>query len=45
MLDAQGWFGGDYHKLWLKAEAERLLALGADAIMTDDPAAIAPLFA
>lgn len=27
------------------AEAERLLALGADAIMTDDPAAIAPVFA
>ncbi len=27
------------------AEAKRLLALGADAIMTDDPAAIAPLFA
>ncbi len=27
------------------AEAERLLALGADAIMTDDPAKIAPLFA
>ena len=26
-------------------EAERLLALGADAIMTDDPAAIAPVFA
>jgi copper resistance protein B len=23
VLDAQGWFGGDYHKLWLKAEAER----------------------
>lgn len=27
------------------AEAARLLALGADAIMTDDPAAIAPVFA
>ena len=27
------------------AEAERLLALGADGIMTDDPAAIAPVFA
>jgi glycerophosphoryl diester phosphodiesterase len=26
-------------------EAERLLALGADGIMTDDPAAIAPVFA
>jgi glycerophosphoryl diester phosphodiesterase len=26
------------------AEAERLLRLGADAIMTDDPAAIAPVF-
>jgi glycerophosphoryl diester phosphodiesterase len=26
-------------------EARRLLALGADAIMTDDPAAIAPVFA
>jgi glycerophosphoryl diester phosphodiesterase len=26
------------------AEAERLLSLGADAIMTDDPAAIAPVF-
>ena len=26
------------------AEAERLLALGADGIMTDDPAAIAPVF-
>ncbi len=26
------------------AEAERLLRLGADAIMTDDPAALAPLF-
>ncbi len=26
-------------------EAERLLGLGADAIMTDDPAAIAPVFA
>lgn len=27
------------------SEAERLLGLGADAIMTDDPAAIAPVFA
>jgi glycerophosphoryl diester phosphodiesterase len=27
------------------AEAEQLLALGADGIMTDDPAAIAPVFA
>jgi len=27
------------------AEAERLLALGADGIMTDDPARIAPVFA
>ncbi|MFT3771329.1 MAG: glycerophosphodiester phosphodiesterase family protein [Minicystis sp.] len=27
------------------AEAERLLGLGADGIMTDDPAAIAPVFA
>lgn len=27
------------------AEARRLLALGADGIMTDDPAAIAPVFA
>ena len=27
------------------AEAERLLALGADGIMTDDPRAIAPVFA
>lgn len=27
------------------AEAERLLALGADAVMTDDPAAVAPVLA
>jgi glycerophosphoryl diester phosphodiesterase len=27
------------------AEARRLLALGADGIMTDDPRAIAPVFA
>jgi glycerophosphoryl diester phosphodiesterase len=27
------------------SEAERLLALGADGIMTNDPAAIRPLFA
>jgi glycerophosphoryl diester phosphodiesterase len=26
------------------AEARRLLELGADGIMTDDPAAIAPVF-
>jgi glycerophosphoryl diester phosphodiesterase len=35
----------DYWTLNDPAEAERLLALGADGIMTDDPAAIAPVFA
>lgn len=35
----------DYWTINDPAEAERLLALGADGIMTDDPAAIAPVFA
>jgi glycerophosphoryl diester phosphodiesterase len=35
----------DYWTIDDPAEAERLLDLGADGIMTDDPAAIAPVFA
>jgi glycerophosphoryl diester phosphodiesterase len=34
----------DYWTINTAAEAERLLAAGADGIMTDDPAAIAPVF-
>ena len=34
----------DYWTVNDRAEAARLLALGADGIMTDDPAAIVPLF-
>jgi glycerophosphoryl diester phosphodiesterase len=34
----------DYWTINDPREAERLLALGADGIMTDDPAAIAPVF-
>jgi len=51
-LDRRGWIdkahhlGFEVHYWTINApeEAERLLALGADAIMTDDPAAIAPVF-
>jgi glycerophosphoryl diester phosphodiesterase len=35
----------EYWTINTVAEAERLLTLGADGIMTDDPAALAPVFA
>jgi glycerophosphoryl diester phosphodiesterase len=50
---ASRWFIRKCHMLGLRvdywtindpAEAERLLELGADGIMTDDPAALAPVF-
>lgn len=28
--DAQGWFGGDYNKLWLKSEGERIRGAGTE---------------
>jgi glycerophosphoryl diester phosphodiesterase len=48
---ASGWFIGKCHTLGMRvdfwtvndpAEAKRLIALGADGIMTDDPARLAP---